>query len=184
LQFARDPEGVVRRLRELLTATLTEQSLQREANAVLQVGSPDEACTASLDAAFTRGALSRLVSELITVETLKSALRSLPLEDATRAIVEAYLTNDADADLVVEALDVLSRGAQSLADIRRVPVADPYLVDPVEVAQQAELGLLEFVHGWWDLRAELAEPARQWIELLEGRFPKARNSDDPPDGGQ
>jgi hypothetical protein len=106
------------------------------------------------------------------------------LGDATRAVVDAYLTNDNDADLVVQALEVLSRGAQSLADIRRVPVADPYLVDPVEVAQQAELGLVEFVDGWWDLRAELAEPARQWIELLEGRFPRARNAGDQPGAGQ
>jgi hypothetical protein len=44
------------------------------------------------------------------------------------------------------------------------------LVDPLEVAEQAQVGSGEFGCGWWDIRTTLA--ARQWVELLEGRCPR------------
>jgi hypothetical protein len=55
-------------------------------------------------------------------------------------------------------------------------LGETMLIDPVEVADQAHAGSVEFVYGWWEIRAALAEPARQWVELLEGRFPRARQS--------
>ncbi len=53
-------------------------------------------------------------------------------------------------------------------------VGETMLIDPVEIADQAYVGSGEFVDGWWEIRTALAEPARQWVELLEGRFPRAR----------
>ena len=52
-------------------------------------------------------------------------------------------------------------------------VGETMLVDPLEVAEQAEVGSGEFGCGWWDIRTTLAEPGRQWVELLEGVPPKA-----------
>ncbi len=58
--------------------------------------------------------------------------------------------------------------------VRQVSAGESILVDPVEVSEQAQAGSGEFIYGWWEIRTRLAEPARQWVELLEGRFPKAR----------
>ncbi len=77
-------------------------------------------------------------------------------------------------DELVSNLNVLSKGAQTLAFVRQTPPAFNMLVDPVEVADQAYAGSGEFMLGWWQIRTSLAEPARQWVELLEGRFPRAR----------
>jgi hypothetical protein len=63
---------------------------------------------------------------------------------------------------------------ETLAFVRRMSVGESMLVDPVEVADQAYSGSGEFNCGWWDIRTTLPEPARQWVELLEGRFPRAR----------
>ena len=111
---------------------------------------------------------------LVTRDRLEAALASLPLEPAARAVIDASLRGQIEADELVTALGVLSEGAQTLALIRRVPVGDSMLVDPVEVADQAHAGSGEFTRGWWQIRTSLPEPARQWVELLEGRFPRAR----------
>jgi hypothetical protein len=105
---------------------------------------------------------------------LEVALRRLPLETAERAIVAGCAEADSEADQVVAELGVLSDGAQTLAFVRLMSPGDNLLVDPVEVAARAEAGSAEFTSGWWEIRSTLAEPARQWVELLEGRFPKAR----------
>ena len=69
---------------------------------------------------------------------------------------------------------MLSKGAQTLAFVRRMHAGETMLVDPVEVADQARAGSGEFNCGWWDIRTQLREPARQRMELPEGRFPRAR----------
>jgi hypothetical protein len=174
MRFVSDPEGVVRRLRELLMGTLQQSELQHEVNAVLSVGTPDGVRTAPLDPGLIQDAIQSLVGELITVERLEAALRRLPLEAAERAIVAGCAEADSEADQVVAELGALSDGAQTLAFVRLMSPGDNLLVDPVEVAARAEAGSAEFTSGWWEIRSTLAEPARQWVELLEGRFPKAR----------
>jgi hypothetical protein len=109
-----------------------------------------------------------LVAELVTVDRLEAALRSLPIEDAARAVIDATVEGQTEPDELVTALGVLSRDAQALAFVRRMDVGESMLVDPLEVAEQAEAGSGEFGYGWWEIRTTLAEPARQWVELLEG----------------
>ena len=76
VQFGRDPDGVVRILREFLAGALEQEVVPGEASVVLRVGTPDGRRTAGLDAATTREALRRLVNELVTVDRLEAALRS------------------------------------------------------------------------------------------------------------
>jgi hypothetical protein len=174
LQFGRDADEVVRILRELLVRALEQEVVPREPSVVLRVGSPDGRRTAGRDAATTRKALRCLVTELVTVDRLGAALRSLPLEAAARGVIDATVEDQPEPDELVTALGVLSRGAQTLAFVRRMDVGESMLVDPLEVADQAQAGSGEFGCGWWDIRTRLAEPARQWVELLEGRFPRGR----------
>jgi hypothetical protein len=174
VQFGRDPDGVVRILREFLVRALEQEVVRGEAAIVLRVGTPDERSTAGVDAATTREALRRLVDELVTAGRLEAALRSLPLDAAARGVIDATVEGQTESDMLVTALGVLSRGAQTLAFVRRMDVGESMLVDPLEVAEQAEVGSREFSCGWWDIRTTLAEPARQWVELLEGRFPRGR----------
>jgi hypothetical protein len=174
VQFGRDPDGVARILREFLVKALEQEVVPGEAAAVLRVGSPDGRRTAGVDAAPTREGLRCLVNELVTTDRLTAALRSLPLEAAARAVIDATVEGHTEPDELVTALGVLSRGAQTLAFVRRMDVGESMLVDPLEVAEQAAVGSGEFGCGWWDIRTALAEPARQWVELLEGRFPRGR----------
>ena len=118
MRFVDDPDGVVRRLQELLIATLEQRELQREPNAVLRVGTPDGRRTAPLDPALIQGAIRRLVEELMTVERLEMALHNLPIEAAERAIVDASVAAESESDEVVAGLGVLSKGAQALAFVR------------------------------------------------------------------
>jgi hypothetical protein len=174
VRFERDPDGVVRILREFLVRALEQEVVPGEAAIVLRVGSPDGRSTAALEAATGREALRCLVNELVTADRLGAALRSLPLEAAARAVIDATVEGQTEPDMLVTALGVLSRGAQTLAFVRRMDVGESMLVDPLEVAEQAEVGSGEFGCGWWDIRTRLPEPARQWVELLEGRFPRGR----------
>jgi hypothetical protein len=174
VQFGRDPDGVVRILREFLVRALEQDIVPSEPAVVLRVGSPDGRSTAGLEAATTREALRCLVNELVTTDRLAAALRSLPIEAAARAVIDATVEGQTEPDRLVTALGVLSRGAQTLAFVRLMGVGETMLVDPLEVAEQAEVGSGEFGCGWWDIRTRLAEPARQWVELLEGRFPRGR----------
>jgi hypothetical protein len=130
--------------------------------------------TAGVDAAPMREALDRLVAELVTVERLEVALRNLPVEGAARTIIDGTVEGITEPEGVVAALGVLSSGALTLAFVRKVSAGESILVDPVEVADQAGGGSGEFIYGWWEIRTRLAEPARQSVELLEGRFPRAR----------
>jgi hypothetical protein len=174
LRFGRDPDDVVRILRALVVSALEQKVFPNETAAVLGVGTPEGWRNACVDEATTRNAMAWLVAELITVDRLEAALRRLPLEPAARAIIDATIEGRTKPDELVSALGVLSRGAQTLALVRRVSVGDKMLVDPLEVADQADVGSGEFTCGWWEIRTALAEPARQWVELLEGRFPRGR----------
>jgi hypothetical protein len=89
LQFGREPDAVVRILREFLVRALEQEVVPGEAAIVLRVGSPDGRSTAGLEAATTREALRFLVSELVTTDRLGAALRSLPIEAAARAVIDA-----------------------------------------------------------------------------------------------
>jgi hypothetical protein len=82
-----------------------------------------------------------LINELVTVDRLEAALRSLPLEAAARAVIDATVEGHTEPDELVTALGVLSRGAQTLAFVRRMDVGESMLVDPLEVAEQAEVGV-------------------------------------------
>ena len=174
VKFARDPDGVVQILRELLVRALEQEVLPREGAAVLRVGTADGRRTVGLDAVTTSDALRSLVAELVTVGRLEGALRSLSVAAAARSVIEGTVAGQTEPDEFVTALGVLSAGAHTLAFVRTMSSGESMLVDPVEVAEQAEVGSGEFRHGWWQIRTTLAEPARQWVELLEGRFPRAR----------
>jgi hypothetical protein len=174
MHFERDPDGVVRILRELVVSALEQQVPLADSAAVLRVGTLDGQRTARLDPATTRTELQCLVTSLVTVDKLQDALRGLPLASAERAVIDAAVEGERDSDELVSALGVLSPGAEWLAFVRTMSVGETMLIDPVEVADQAYVGSGEFVYGWWEIRAALAEPARQWVELLEGRFPRAR----------
>jgi hypothetical protein len=143
-------------------------------SAPICVGTPDGRHTSGLDPTSTWAALECLVAELVTVDRLNAALRALPLEAAMRAVIDAAVEGERDPDELVGALGDLSAGARTLAFVRIMGVGETMLIDPVEVADQAHVGSGEFVYRWWEIRAALAEPARQWVELLEGRFPRAR----------
>ena len=68
----------------------------------------------------------------------------------------------------------MSPGARALAFVRLLDRADTLLVDPMEIGGEAEGGSAEFTRGWWEIRDRISEPGRQWVELLAGRFPRAR----------
>jgi hypothetical protein len=119
-------------------------------------------------------ALQHLIAELINVDGLRAALETVPMEAAARRIIEATVKGEAEPETLVETLGVLSRPALTVAWVRQIDVGEDILVDPVEVADQANSGSGEFVFGWWEIRGELAEPARQWVELLESRLAEAR----------
>jgi hypothetical protein len=174
VHFGRDADDVVRLLRELVLKAMEQEVLPQEPAVVLRVGMPDGRRTAGVDATTTHAALQSLVAELVTVDKLKAALHNLPLEAAARAIIDASVAADAEPDELVRELGVLSQGARSLAFVRLLDAGDSLLDDPVEVADQAQGGSGEFTCGWWHIRTTLPEPARQWVELLEGRFPRAR----------
>ena len=173
LRLGREPDAVLHLLQELLVGALTRAAPPDQASALLRVGTPDGSWTASVDPATARQGWQAVMAQLVTLDRLEAALASLPLEPAARAI-DACLDGQTEAAELVSALGALSDGAQTLALIRGVPVGDSMLVDPVEVADQARVGSGEFTYGWWAIRASLAEPARGWVELLEGRFPRAR----------
>ena len=172
--FARDPDGVLRLLREVLLGALEQDLVPPEPLPPLHVGTPAGSGITAAHMATTRAAMQALVETLITADRLRAALASLPLDAVARDVIDDYMEEGGNADDLVDALGVLSRGASTLALLRRVPAGDSMLVDPVEVAQQAEVGSGEFVCGWWPIRDRLAEPARGWVELLEGRFPRAQ----------
>jgi len=174
LRLGREPDAVLHLLRELLVSALTRAAPPEQPSVLLRVGTPDESRTAGVDPATGRQAWQALMAQLVTLDRLEAALASLPLEPAARVIIDACLDGQTEAAELVSALDALSDGAQTLALIRGVPVGDSMLVDPTEVADQARVGSGEFTDGWWAIRASLAEPARAWVELLEGRFPRAR----------
>jgi hypothetical protein len=98
---------------------------------------------------LTSQALRDLVAQIVTLDRIEAALRSLPIERAARAIIEASLEGRTEPDELVTKLDVLSTGAQTLALVRRMVVGESMLVDPVEVADQARVGSGEFTRGWW-----------------------------------
>jgi ssDNA-binding Zn-finger/Zn-ribbon topoisomerase 1 len=110
----RDPDGVVRILRELIVRALEQQVSLAESGAVLRVGTPDRGRTAWLDPATTRTALQGLVADLVTVDRLEALLlRGLPLTPAERTVIDAAVESEREADELVGALGVLSQGAQS-----------------------------------------------------------------------
>ncbi len=148
---------------------LEQEVVPGEAAVMLRVGTPDGRRTAGLGAATTREALRCLVNELVTVDTLGATLRSPPLQAAARAVIDATVEGQTEPDELVTALGVLSRGAQTLAFVRRMSVGESMLVDPLEVADQGQVGSGEFGCGWWAIRTRPTEPARQWVELFEGR---------------
>jgi hypothetical protein len=174
VQFGRDPDGVVRILREFLERALEQEVVPGEKPVVLRVGTPDGRRTAGLGPGTTREALRCLVNELVTVDTLQAVLRSLPIEAAARAVIDATVEGHTEPD---ELGHCTGRPVTGRRDTRvRAPhgLGESMLVDPLEVAEQAEVGSGEFGYGWWEIRTTLAEPARQWVELLEGRFPRGR----------
>ena len=173
VRLSRAPEAFVQLLREFLVRSL-QQASPEQGEGALRVGTPDGRRTAAVEPEITSQALRDLVAQIVTLDRIEAALRSLPIERAARAIIEASLEGRTEPDELVSKLEVLSTGAQTLALVRRMVVGESMLVDPVEVADQARVGSGEFARGWWAIRAGLAEPARQWIELLEGRFPRAR----------
>jgi hypothetical protein len=115
-----------------------------------------------------------LVADLLTVERVRTALNNLPTDAAERAIIQATLTGQEEPDTVVAELGAVSPGARALAFVRLLDRADTMLVGPMEIAGEAEGGSAEFTRGWWEIRDRFPEPGRQWVELLEGRFPCAR----------
>jgi hypothetical protein len=86
-----------------------------------------------------------------------------------RAVIDAAVEGEREPDELVGALGVLSLGGQTLAFVHTMSVGETMLIDLVEAADQAHARSGEFVYGWWEIRAALAEPARQWVELPEGR---------------
>ncbi len=173
VQFANDRDGVVRLVRERVLKAFEEEVIPHYPVLSLRVGTK-EGHTVGVEAAAMREALERLVAELVTVDRLSAALRSLPVDAAARTIIDGTVEGIAEPEGVVAALGVLSSGALTLAFVRQVSAGESILVDPVEVSEQVQGGSGEFIYGWWEIRTGLAEPARQWVELLEGRFPKAR----------
>ena len=111
---------------------------------------------------------------VLTPESVERALGALAIEAAERVLVDAAIAGHGRLDDVVGRLGGLSKGAETLALLRLVSLGDSMVVDPLEVADQADVGSGEFTLGWWPIRGRLQEPARQWVELLEGRFPRAR----------
>ena len=174
LRFHHDPDGVVRLLRDLLLSAMQQDLPGQETAVMLRVGTPDGRRTAGVSPAVMRDALQRLVAELVTVDSVQAALRTLPVESAARAIIDGTVANRTEPDELVTELGVLSFGARTLVLVRGMDAGDSMLVDPEEVADQAYAGSGEFTCGWWEIRTALGEPARQWVELLEGRFPRAR----------
>jgi hypothetical protein len=164
----------VRLLRELVMAALQQRQHPPEPAAVLRVGTSDGHWMADVDTSITEAAVRQLVATLITADSIRAALSSLPLETAAREVIDGFVQGHTEKDELVGALKVLSTGARTLAFVRQVPPGDDTLIDPVEVPYQADVGSGEFGLGWWAIRAQVGEPARQWVELLEGRFPRAR----------
>jgi hypothetical protein len=115
-----------------------------------------------------------LVADLLTVERVRTALNNLPTDAAGRAIIQATLAGQDEPDEVVGDLGAVSAGTRALAFLRLLDRADTLLVDPLEIAGEAEGGSAEFTSGWWEIRDRIPEPGLQWVELLEGRFPRAR----------
>jgi hypothetical protein len=105
---------------------------------------------------------------------VQTALNKLPTDDAERAIIKATLAGQDEPDAVVGELGAVSAGARAFALVRLLDRGDTLLVDPMEIAGEAEDGSAEFTRGWWQIRETIPEPGRQWMELLEGRFPRAR----------
>lgn len=175
LRFGRDSDAAVRLLRELVVSALAQEVPNPEPAALLKAGMPNGNWTASVDLASTHAAWEALIAQLVTVDRVEAALKGLPIEAAARAVIDASIEGETKSDELVTAMGVLSLGAQTLALVRRMSVGESMLVDPVEVADQPDAaGSGEFTCGWWEIRTTLAEPARQWVELLEGRFPRAR----------
>jgi hypothetical protein len=114
MRFGSDPAGVVRMLRELLVRALEQDVLPHEAAALLRVGTPDGRHTAGVDTAITRSTMRCLVAELVTIDSVEAALRSLPLEAAARAVIDATVDGHTQPDELVSALGALSPGAQTL----------------------------------------------------------------------
>jgi hypothetical protein len=174
VRLTADPDRVAQLLRERIVSALEQEVMPKYQVVTLRVGTTDGRATAEVDGAAMHEALQHLIGELITVDRLRAALEGVPVEAAAQKIIEATVNGETEPETVVETLGVLSRSALTVAFVRQIAVGDEILVDPVEVADQASGGSGEFVFGWWEIRAQLAEPARQWVELLESRFPKAR----------
>jgi hypothetical protein len=138
------------------------------------VGTADGRHTAGIDAAALHKAVQLLVAHLLTVESVQTALDNLPTDAAERAIIQATLAGQEEPDTLVGELAAVSPGARALAFVRLLDRGDTLLVDPMEIAGEAEGGSAEFIRGWWEIRDRIPEPGRQWVELLEGRFPRAR----------
>jgi len=109
LHFRQQADSVVRPARELVLQAMQQEVLPHEPAVVLRVGSPDSRWTAGVDAETARAALQNLVAELVTVEKLQAVLKALPLEAAERAIIDACVRAETEADELVARLDVLSK---------------------------------------------------------------------------
>lgn len=175
VHFEREPELAVRLMRELLVKAMEQQAFPQEPAIVLRVGTADGRRTASVDMTTLQEAVQFLVADLLTVERVQMALNNLPTDAAGRAIIQAMLAGHDEPDAVVRELGLVSPGARALAFVRLLDRGDTLLVDPIEIAGEAEGGSAEFVRGWWEIRDKIPEPGRQWVELLEGRYPRARN---------
>jgi hypothetical protein len=173
VHFEREPELALRLVRELLVNAMEQQALPREPAIVVSVGTADGRRTAAIDAAALHEAVQLLVADLLTVERVQTALNNLPTDAAGRAIIQATLAGQDEPDAVVgELVGVSAAGARALAFVRLLDRGDTLLVNPLEIAGEAEDGSAEFSRGWWEIRDRIPEPGRQWVELLEGRLPR------------
>src|SRR5947209_20039974 len=107
---------------------------------MLRVGTPDAGRTARVSLAIAQDALQNLLADLVTVDTVRAAVRKLSIEAAARAIVDGTVAIQTECDELVAELGALSFGARTLALVRGLDAGDKMLVDPVEVADQAYSG--------------------------------------------
>ena len=100
--------------------------------------------TARVDAAALREAVQLLVADLLTVESVQTALNNSPTDRAERAIIQATLAGQEQPDTLVGELGAVSPGARALAFVRLLDRGDTLLVNPMEIAGEAEGGCAEF----------------------------------------
>ena len=82
VHFEREPDLALRHVRELLVNAMEQQLFPQEPAIVLRVGPAGGRHTAGVDAAAFHDALQLQVADLLTVESMQTALSNLPTDAA------------------------------------------------------------------------------------------------------